>query len=235
MTHSALYGRLLMCGRYYLKMIAAWDEYAEIEDAGWQKDFTSYNIAPSQAVPVLRSVNGTRHGSMLRWGLIPFFARGEPPKYSTINATVERIETGPAWRGPWKRGQRCILPASGFFEWHLNDAGRKQPFAIEVTDQPVFGLAGLWDRSAKADGTAVESCAVITLPASKLMATIHNTKKRMPAILRTEDRDSWLAGSTADAKAVLTQYPDELLHAYKVSARVNSPKNNDAELVSPVE
>ncbi len=223
-----------MCGRYFLKMLAAWNEYAEIRDAGWQEDFASYNIAPSQDVPVLRMIDGTRHGSMLRWGLIPFFSRGEPPKYSTINARVENIETGPVWRGPWKRRQRCILPGSGFFEWHLSDSSTKQPFAIEVADQPVFGFAGLWDRSQKADGTAVESCAIITLPASKLMATIHNTKKRMPAILQIEARDTWLAGSPMEARAALTQYPDELLHAYKVSTRVNAPKNNDAELVSPV-
>lgn len=223
-----------MCGRYYLKMLAAWNEYANIHDAGWQQDFSSYNIVPSQAVPVLRMIDGTRLGSMLRWGLIPYFARGEPPKYSTINATVENIEAGPVWRGPWQRGQRCILPGSGFYEWHVNGDGSKQPFAIEVADQPVFGFAGLWDRSVKPDGRAVESCAIITLPASKLLAAIHNAKQRMPAILRTEDRDPWLAGSPAEAKGALAQYPDELLHAYRVSTRVNSPKNNDAELIVPL-
>lgn len=234
MPRSALYGRFLMCGRYFLKMLAAWNEYAQIRDSGWPEDFSSYNIAPSQDVPALRMIDGLCHGSMLRWGLIPFFARGAPPKFSTINARVEHIESGPVWRGPWKRGQRCILPASGFFEWHLTAGGSKQPFAIEVADQPVFGLAGLWDRSKRPDGTAVESCAIITLPASKLMATIHNSGKRMPAILPIEARDTWLAGSPMAAKSVLTQYPDELLHAYRVSTRVNAPKNNDADLVSPV-
>jgi len=224
-----------MCGRYYLKMLAGWDEYAEILDSGWPQALSSYNIAPSQDVPTVRMLEGRRHGSMLRWGLIPFFAKGEPPKYSTINATVERIESGPTWRGPWKRGQRCILPASGFYEWHVNDNGTKQPFAIELADQAVFGFAGLWDRSERPDGTAVESCTIITLPASPLMAQIHNVKKRMPAILRAGDRGAWLSGSATEARAVLTQYPDELLHAYPVSARVNSPKHNDATLLKAVE
>lgn len=223
-----------MCGRYYLKMLAGWDEYAGLHDAGWQEDFHSYNIAPTQNVPVVRLLDGKRHGSRLRWGLVPFFAKGEPPKYSTINATVERIETGPTWRGPWKCGQRCILPACGFYEWHVRDNGTKQPFAIEVSDQPVFGFAGIWDRSVKTDGTAIESCTIITLPASPLMAEIHNAKKRMPAILRAADRDAWLAADPAEAKAVLTQYPDDLLHAWKISPRVNSPRTNDADLLKAV-
>jgi putative SOS response-associated peptidase YedK len=223
-----------MCGRYYLKMLAGWDEYVQDSDCDWQQDFHSYNIAPTQDVPVVRMIGGKRHGSRLRWGLIPSFAKGEPPKYSTINATIERIETGPTWRGPWKRGQRCILPASGFYEWHVTENGAKQPFAIEVTDQPIFGFAGLWDRSVKPDGTAIESCTIVTLPASPLMAEIHNAKKRMPAILRARDRDAWLAADPADARALLTQYPDDLLHAYRVSPRVNAPKHNDAKLLEPL-
>ncbi|MGH8261792.1 MAG: SOS response-associated peptidase [Steroidobacteraceae bacterium] len=224
-----------MCGRYFLKMLAAWNEYAEIQDAGWQPGFSSFNIAPSQDVPALRLIDGKRHGAMLRWGLVPFFAKGEPPKYSTINATCERIESGPVWRGPWNRGQRCILPASGFYEWHLNDDGTKQPFAVEAVDQPVFGIAGLWDRSVSQAGAAIESCAIVTLPASALMAEIHNSKRRMPAILRIEDRGAWLAGSGTEAKAALRQYPDDLLRAARVSTRVNSPRNNDARLIAPLD
>lgn len=222
-----------MCGRYFLKLLEGWDEYVEIRDAGWQESFSSYNVAPTDNVPVVRMIKGQRHGSALRWGLVPFFARGEPPKYSTINATVEKIDSAPAWRGPWQRGQRCILPASGFYEWHVEPDGRKQPFAIELTDQPMFGFAGLWDRSFRPDGSAIESCTIITLPASPLMAEIHNAKKRMPAMLRKKDREAWLTGTGDDAKAALRQYPDELLHAYRISPRVNTPKNNDAKLLEP--
>jgi putative SOS response-associated peptidase YedK len=223
-----------MCGRYILAQIEKAEREFELERVSWQFS-ASWNIAPSQTVPVVRlSSDGVREGVMMRWGLIPFFAHGEPPKYSTINATVEKIETGPCWRGPWKRGQRCILPASSFYDWHLNADGSKQPFVIEVTDHPLFGFAGLWDRSVRPDGSAVESCTIITLPASKLMAEIHNAKKRMPAILSAADRDAWLAGSASDAKGLLAQYPDGLLHAYRVSARVNSPRNNDAALIQPI-
>lgn len=221
-----------MCGRYFLKLLAGWDEYSVIADDGWSQSFSSYNIAPTQHVPAFRMVDGKCHASMLRWGLVPFFAKGELPKYSTINATIERLENGPYWRGPWKRAQRCILPASGFYEWNTPDKAPRQPYAIEVTDQPTFGFAALWDSSTHPNGYTVVSCAVITLPASPLMATIHNTKKRMPAILAAADREAWLAGSPADAKATLRQYPDSLLHAWEISPLVNSPRNNGPELIA---
>jgi hypothetical protein len=79
----------------------------------------SFNVAPSQNVPVIRSIEGQPHGSLMRWGLIPFFARGLPPKYSTINARVETVPTAASYRGPWSRGQRCLQVATGFYEWRV--------------------------------------------------------------------------------------------------------------------
>jgi putative SOS response-associated peptidase YedK len=223
-----------MCGRFYVKLLRYLEEYDQLQQSDWPQDFSSYNIAPTQNVPVVRMVDGLRTGAMLRWGLVPFWARGEPPKYSTINATIEKIESAATWRGPWQRGQRCILMASGFYEWHLNADGSKQPFAIEIADQPLFGFAGLWDRSQNDAGNVIESATIITMPANPVMAEIHNARQRMPAILRKEDHAAWLNGAAADAKAVLRQYPDDLMHAWKVSLRVNSPKNNDAQLIEPI-
>ena len=113
----------------------------------------------------------------------------------------------------------------------------KAPYYIHLSDQPIFAFAGLWDRSIKADGTAIESCVHITMPANALMANIHNTGNnphRMPAILRAEDRDAWLSGTVDEARAVLQQYPPDLMSAYEVSTRVNSVKNNDPGLIEPV-
>lgn len=222
-----------MCGRYVLKLLEILDEEFSIVHRTWNFQ-PSYNIAPTEPVPVVLDLDGVRTGMMMRWGLIPFFTRGEPPKYSTINATVERIESGPSWRGPWKRGQRCILPASGFYEWHVGPDGRKQPFYIHLADREVFGFAGLWDRSVRPDGTAIDSCAIITLPANDLMAEIHNSKKRMPAILRREDVATWLSGPAPQARQVLTPYPADLMVAYRVGTRVNSPKNDDPQLIEPL-
>ncbi len=222
-----------MCGRYILREVAAAEREFGLARVSWSFA-PNYNIAPTLSVPVIRAVRGEREGVMMRWGLIPYVAKGEPPKYSTFNATVERLATGEYWRGPWMRGQRCILPATGFYEWHVEPDGRKQPFVIELTDQPVFGLAGLWDRSIRSGGEVIESCTIITLPASPLMAEIHNAKRRMPAMLAGNDREAWLEGSAEQARATLRQYPDDLLHAYPVSTRVNSSKYNDEQLLEPI-
>lgn len=174
---------------------------------------------------------------MVRWGLVPFFTRAEIPKYSTINARIETFETAASYRGPWRRGQRALQLASGFYEWHVDAYGRKAPYCITVADQELFAFAGLWDRSVKQDGTAIESVVHITMPANELMAEIHNTGNnphRMPAIVRAEDRDAWLSGTAEEARAVLTPYPADVMVAYEVSTRVNSVKNNDAALIEPV-
>ena len=161
-----------------------------------------------------------------------------PSSHPNITATSEKLSTAPAWRGPWQRGRRCIIPADGFYEWHAEPDGRKQPFLIEVSDQVVFGFAGLWDGSRKEDGTVIRSCAIVTMAGNALMRDIHNTGKnpyRMPAILRPEDHAAWLSGTAEEAKSVLLQYPDDRLHAYRVSTRVNAPKNDDASLIEPLQ
>lgn len=222
-----------MCGRYILRQIALAERAFGLDRSAWS--FTaSYNIAPTQSVPIVRATRGLREGVMMRWGLIPYWCHGEPPKFSAINATVEKLTLNAAWRDPWERGRRCILVADGFYEWHVTLQGRKQPFLIELADQAVFGFAGLWDRSARVDGTVIESCTLITVPANTLLAEIHNAKKRMPAILATEDHAAWLSGTSAEAQATLRPYPDDAMHAYRVGPRVNTPKNDDASLIEPL-
>jgi putative SOS response-associated peptidase YedK len=225
-----------MCGRYILTQAAKFERALQLARVSWSFEI-SYNVAPTQSVPVVRGTCGEREGVMMRWGLIPFFAKGVAPKYSTINATLEKLDNGAVWRGPWNRGQRCILPAAGFYEWHLNEAGQKHPFFIHLADQEVFGFAGLWDRSVRADGTAVESCAIITMPGNDLMRQVHNTGNnpyRMPAILAPADYDAWLKGGAGEARAVLGPYPQDVMVAYQVGTRVNSSKNNDEKLIEPV-
>lgn len=224
-----------MCGRYVSPDEASIEREFALVRHEWQFP-PSYNVAPTQDVPIVR-VNkaGERTGVRVHWGLIPFWAKGVQPKYSTINATVEKLTDAATWRGPWKRGQRCIMPALGFYEWQVQEDGKsKQPFYITLNDQDVFGFAGLWDSSTDADGVTVESCTIVTMPANKLMAEIHNVKHRMPAILTVEDRETWLTGAPDDAFKVIKQYPDTHMVATPVSTRVNTPKNNDASLVAAV-
>lgn len=192
-----------------------------------------YNVAPTARVPVIRSREGQVELLGMRWGLIPFFAHGDPGPYSTINARVETMRTSPAYRNAWKRGQRCLIVARGFYEWQVIPGG-KQPWYIGCADQPIFGFAGLWDSSTPEGGEAILSCTIITLPASPMMAEIHNTKHREPAIIKHEDRSAWLQGTADDAFACLRSYSDELRSAWPVSRAVNTPKNNDPELMEPV-
>lgn len=223
-----------MCGRYILAQKAKFERAIKLQRIRWE--FTaSYNVAPTQEVPIVRLAGGEWEGTMMRWGLIPFWAHGTAPKYSTINATIERFETAPAFRGPWSRGQRCIVPAAGFYEWQVGADGSKQPFLIQIADQEVFGFAGLWERSVAPDGRAVESCTLLTTPANELMSRIHNVRQRMPAILAAADHEAWLSGTAQQAKDTLRPYPDGLMVAYPVSVRVNSPRNNDPSLIDPVD
>lgn len=222
-----------MCGRYVSPDEASIEREFDLPRSG--RTFPqSFNVAPSQVVPVIRAVDGVARADSLRWGLVPFFAKGKIGGYSTINARVETIETSASYRGPWRRAQRCIVPASGFYEWHVNADGSKQPFYIYATDQMPLGLAGLWDRSVSEGGTAIESFTIITVPANAMLAEIHNAKARMPAILARESRSAWLSGSAAAAREALISYPESHLAAHRVSLRVNSPRNNDARLIEPV-
>ena len=225
-----------MCGRYVSPGDAAIEREFKLVHAEW-KFPPSFNVAPTQIVPVIRMVHGAPQGVSMRWGLIPFFAKGVAPKFSTVNARVETIDTAASYRGPWQRNQRALQPCSGFFEWHTDSAGRKAPHYIRLADQEVFALAGLWDRSFKADGTAVESVVHITLPGNDLMRQVHNAGSnpfRMPAILKREDRDAWLHGTPEQAKAVLMPYDEGLMVHYEVTSAVNSPKNNTPENIEPV-
>lgn len=225
-----------MCGRYTTPAESEAERAFTVHLLRWHFE-RSFNVAPSQPVPAIRSVQGKREGLMLRWGLVPFFAHGIPSKYATINARIETLTSSPAYRGPWRHAQRCILPATGFYEWHIQADGSKQPYYIHVVDQPVFGFAGLWEASQREDGTVLESCTLITMPANDLLAQIHNApgKQRMPAILPAADHETWLAGTPEAAFAALQPYAAGLMAAWPVSARVNSPRHDDAALVTALE
>ena len=159
-----------MCGRYIIrqqaKALREWEKY------GPPPFLESYNVAPTQQVPIVRMREAKPEFASVRWGLVPFFACGEPPNYSTINARIETFETAASYRGPWRRGQRCLQLASGFYEWHVNQHGRKAPYLITLADQDLFAFAGLWDRSVKDDGTVIESCVHITMPANTLSSSV---------------------------------------------------------------
>jgi putative SOS response-associated peptidase YedK len=222
-----------MCGKYILAQAAKAERALGIVRGRWEYP-PSYRVLPTDLVPVAVSDRGERTATLMRWGLIPYWAYGVPLKASTINATVERLESAPSYRDPWQRDQRCILVMGGFYEPHVNADGSRDQFFLKLADREVFGIAGLWDRSRRDDGSWINSCTLITVPANRLLAEIHNGKQRMPAILAEEDHEAWLSGGKTDAKAALKPYSDELMVGWKVSRRINNPRlPNDASLIEP--
>jgi putative SOS response-associated peptidase YedK len=158
---------------------------------------------------------------------------------SPDGATIEReFELGPSsadFRESWKKGRRCIIPALGFFEWHVNPDASERPYYIHPDDQDVFGFAGLWAGSSVDANSVTEYCSIITLPANALILQIHNSGLRMPAMLTREMRELWLLGPADSAGTALAAYADERLLAYAVSNRINSPHSNGETLVEPLE
>jgi putative SOS response-associated peptidase YedK len=223
-----------MCGKYILAQAAKAERAMGIRRGRWDYPL-SYRVLPTEQVPVVVSESGERAAATMRWGLIPFWRYGVPLRASTINATVERLDSAPSYRDPWLRGQRCILVMGGFYEPHVNADRSREPFFLKLADREVFGVAGLWDRSRRADGSYVFSCTLITVPANRLLAEVHNEKQRMPAILAANDEALWLGAEPRAARAALAPYPDELMLAWRVSRRVNNPQlPNDASLIEPL-
>jgi putative SOS response-associated peptidase YedK len=223
-----------MCGKYILAQAAKAERAMGIRRGRWEYPL-SYRVLPTEQVPVVLPLSGEREAAQMRWGLIPYWAYGVPLKASTINARVERLDNAPSYREPWSRGQRCILVMGGFYEPHVNADGSRDPFFVRLAEREVFGVAGLWERSQRTDGSYVFSCTLITVPANRLLAEIHNEKQRMPAILAESDHDRWLSGTSQEARVTLQPYPEEEMLAWRVSRRVNNPKlPNDASLIEPL-
>jgi len=222
-----------MCGKYILAQAAKAERALGIRRGRWDYP-QSYRVLPTEQVPVVIGTDGEREAAMMRWGLIPWWQHGVPLKASTINATVERLDSAPSYRDPWQRSQRCILAMGGFYEPHQNDDGSRVPFFVRLTDREVFGVAGLWESSRRDDGSYVFSCTLITVPANSLLAQVHNAKQRMPAILDDSSYDAWLTASPAEARELLIPYPAQRMSAWEVGRRVNNPRfENDASLIAP--
>lgn len=220
-----------MCARFQTPAQAAAERYWKLMDSLWQYE-PSWRVLPTESVPVVLSLNGQPTGRLMRWGLIPFMGEA---KYPLINATAEKLETGYPWKSPWQRQQRCILSMAGFYEPHLYADGRKEPFYIHLADREIFGVAGLWERAQDKQGNQIHSCTLITIPPNELLASVHNEKQRMPAVLREADHEAWLNGNATEAKAALTPYPSDLMVAWQVGRRLYANKTpDDASLISPV-
>ena len=224
-----------MCGRYRLsrrKQIV--EEYFETAD--WQDDWSPrYNIAPTQPIPVIRQnpKEPVKELSLMRWGLIPSWAKDPSVAARTINARSETAATKPAFRDP-VRFRRCLIPADAFYEWKRT-ATSKQPYCFELNDGEMFAFAGLWERWHDPSGQWVKSCSILTTIPNSVTSVVHD---RMPVILDRESYDLWLdpgMQNVAEISELLKPYDARLMRCYPVSSRVNHVANDDEECSRPIE
>lgn len=218
-----------MCGRYTLT--ATGELQARFDIAGEAPGVAArYNVAPTQTLPVVTR-NSPNQLAVMRWGLIPSWAKDASVGNRMINARAETVAEKPSFRNAL-RARRCLVPASGFYEWK-RDGTRKVPHYIHLTDEPLFAFAGLWEQWRSPEGETIRSYTIITTEPNALMASIHN---RMPVILPREVEDDWLNGEITDAgylTSLLRPYPADAMDAYPVSPAVNSPARDTPDLIAP--
>lgn len=220
-----------MCGRYSFEPGKNFDERFQIEHRQ-EPLLPGYNVAPGATMPVVVR-NSPNRVEVMQWGLIPFWANDPKMRYKTINARAETVATTPAFREAFKR-RRCLVPASGFYEWQ-NTARGKIPYFIHLNDTELFAFAGLYDVWKDDAGQELRTYTIITTTPNELLQPIHN---RMPVILHPEDEARWIDPATQDPAslhALLKPFPAELMAAHTVSRAVNTPANDSAELLMPVE
>jgi putative SOS response-associated peptidase YedK len=218
-----------MCGRYRLtaKERCLRDHFGLEGEVSWTP---RWNIAPTQHVPVVRQdrKEPKRTFALLRWGLIPFWAKDASIGFKTINAMSETAAEKPAFRDAMKL-RRCLIPADGFYEWEKLGTKVKQPYNFGMADDGLFAFAGLWERWRDPAGEYIESFTILTTKPNSLVAAVHD---RMPAILKSKDYDLWLDPGVTNVALVaetLKPFDARLMKKYPVSTRVNRADNDDPE------
>lgn len=189
-----------------------------------------FNIAPTQSVPVIReAADGSRYLSLARWGLITPWSKEADD--GLINARSETVNEKPSFRQAFRQ-RRCIIPASGFYEWRKGEGG-KIPYCIRMTDGSPMPFAGIWESWKSPQGDVLESCAILTTAANRTVASIHD---RMPVILHPEEFGLWLDRQVHDAEQLqplFSSYPADRIEAFPVSTLVNSPVHDSPECIEP--
>ncbi len=216
-----------MCGRYATALNQAeWSGIFPVAPDTVRFPEPRYNLAPTQGAPVIRELDGGRRLELLRWGLIPAWAKSpEDVRYNLFNARAEGVADKPSFRGAF-RSRRALMPASGFYEWKTVD-GKKQPYYISRSDGQPLIFAGLWERWESA-GQQLDSCTMITTEANTFMQQLHT---RMPVILEPAEREIWLEEGPEE---LLRPAAEDVLQAWPVSRAVGNVRNEGPELLTRI-
>lgn len=216
-----------MCGRYATALSQAeWSGLFPVSPDSLSLPEPRYNLAPSQGAPIIRELEGERRLDIVRWGLIPAWAKNpEQLKHNLFNARGETVAEKPSFRSAFK-ARRCLMPASGFYEWHTED-GVKQPYYISRVDGEPLIFAGLWERWTK-DGQELDSCTMITTSANSFMQKLHH---RMPVILEESEREIWLQEGPEE---LLRPSAEGVLQAWPVSRAVGNVRNESSDLTERI-
>jgi putative SOS response-associated peptidase YedK len=221
-----------MCGRFARRstqqVLADWFG-VEMEDMPWFAP--SYNAAPQSTQPVVRlnSATDSREFALMRWGLVPYWAKDAKVGYTTINARAEEVASKPLYREAFKK-RRCLIPADAFYEWQQTGAKKKQAFAFALASGEPYAFAGLWERWKPMEGEPLETFTILTTDPNELAERVHN---RMPVILEPRDYERWMDARDPARPPVdlLRPYPAEKMRAWPVSDRVGNVRNDDPELL----
>lgn len=223
-----------MCGRFAQKgSPRAYTAHFSLDpEAPTPNAAARFNVAPTQDALVIRFNPQVRRTelSLLRWGLVPSFAKDTARAGSLINARSESAAEKPAFKAAWEKPRRCVIPVDAFYEWRKEGSAR-QPFAIGLKTGTPMGLAGLWEGwKDAASGEWLRTFTILTCPANPLLAPLH---ERMPVILKRADMARFLTAPNP-ADLMRTYDADEMM-LWPVSSRVNGVAHDDAALLEPVE
>ncbi|MEO0773530.1 MAG: SOS response-associated peptidase [Pseudomonadota bacterium] len=220
-----------MCGRFAVTLPSdAMAQLFQARPANDLPDVPNYNICPTNAVHVVTSEDGVRALQSFRWGFLPHWYKTPSDGPLLINARAETIAEKPAFKAA-ARTRRCLIPATGFYEWTKDDDGNRLPWYISPKGDEPLAFAGVWQHWDKGD-TGVNTCAIVTTGANQTMSQIHH---RMPVILQEADWALWLGEAGHGAATLMSAAPEDALQFWRVDRAVNSNRASGPDLVDPLE
>ncbi|MEH6403312.1 MAG: SOS response-associated peptidase [Sneathiella sp.] len=232
LSKTPLINELIMCGRFSLTSpVEAMRQLFKFNERPNLR--LAYNIAPTTKIAAIRNGSTGRSEDrqlfMAQWGLIPSWEKTETNSAKLINARSETADTKPSFRQAFKE-RRCLIPCNGFYEWKTREDGTKQPYFIYAEDTDLFAFAGLWEQWVSPENGFIESCTILTMPASNKIKEIHH---RMPVTIKPAQYHVWLQQKTLCPIPALSDQVSFAFHP--VSKKVGNVKNNGADLIQEIE